>query len=98
MWWPRSATCSRRPKPQKRSSTDSFTVRARALLPVRLMRVAGHSMAPTLQAGALIAVDLRAFLRRAPRRGELVAMRPAAAGGRTLVKRLIGLPHERVQL
>ena len=34
---------------------------------------------------------------RDPQRGEMVAARPASLGGRAVVKRVAGLPHERVQ-
>ena len=37
-----------------------------------------------------------AYRFRDPRRGEIVAARPASAGGRAVVKRIAGLPLERV--
>ena len=64
----------------------------------RLMRVQGESMAPTLNPGELVVVRHRAYRARRPRRGELVAARPAACGGRALVKRIAGLPHEQVEI
>lgn len=60
------------------------------------MRVYGHSMAPLLQPGALVFVSERAFESRLPQRGDVVAVRPASLGGKALVKRVVGLPHERV--
>ena len=68
------------------------------MLPVRLMRVVGASMAPALRSGDLVLVSRTTYHRRPPRRGEVVAFRPAALGGRALVKRLAGLPHETVEL
>ena len=62
------------------------------------MRVVGHSMIPTLKPGDVIFVSATAYRRRPPRKGELVAVRPDALGGRALVKRLIGLPHEPVEV
>ena len=50
------------------------------------MRVVGESMSPTLAPGDLVVVDERAYRRRAPRPGELVVARPAALGGRVVVK------------
>lgn len=55
-------------------------------------------MAPALRPGCLVLVNPRAFSRRPPRRHELVAARPRALGGRAVVKRLVGLPGESVQL
>jgi signal peptidase I len=62
----------------------------------RVMRVYGHSMMPTLRPGGLVLVQEREFETRPPRRGEVVAATPAAFGGRPLVKRLAGLPHDRI--
>jgi type IV secretory pathway protease TraF len=62
------------------------------------MRVHGDSMAPSLTPGELIVVREGAFDRREPRRGELVASRPAALSGRATVKRIRGLPSERVSI
>ena len=63
----------------------------------RLMRITGRSMMPTLEPGELVVVDQRAYASRAPRRDEVVAARPRAFGGKALVKRLAGFPHERVE-
>lgn len=62
----------------------------------RLMRVQGHSMAPALHAGDLVYVGARAS--RPPRRGDIVAARPAQLGGPALVKRVAGLPQERFEI
>ena len=55
--------------------------------------VAGGSMRPTLEPGQRIAV---APLVRPPRRGDLVVVAPSA--GLEVVKRVVGLPGERVRL
>lgn len=55
-------------------------------------------MQPTLRAGEVVLIDERAYRRRPPRQGEVVAARPARLGGAALVKRLIGVPHERVDV
>ena len=60
---------------------------------MKLMRVQGRSMEPTLRPGALVLVDQRVYRRRSPRRGEIVVAR-LGASGRACVKRLIGLPHD----
>ena len=53
-------------------------------------------MLPLLRPGDLVVVQVSTYQERAPRRGEIVAARPAALGGRALVKRIAGLPHERL--
>lgn len=61
----------------------------------RLMRVYGHSMAPLLRPGELVVVgSVKAA--RPLQRGDVVAARPSAFGGKAFVKRIVGLPHERV--
>ena len=62
------------------------------------MRVTGQSMSPTLQPGDLVFVNTRAYHARPPRRGELVAARPSRFGGRALVKRIVGLPGEQLDV
>lgn len=64
----------------------------------RLMRVCGHSMEPTLRPGALVLVGGVAYKDWSPRHGDLVAARPSSLGGMTFVKRVVGLPGERVQV
>ncbi len=61
---------------------------------LRLMRVEGHSMAPLLNPGELVLIREEVFEPRPPQRGELVAARPSSLGGKAVVKRLAGLPHE----
>jgi signal peptidase I len=58
------------------------------------MLVQGESMLPTLRPGQRIAVGP---LRRPPARGDLVVLREPA-GGLEVVKRVVGLPGERVRL
>ena len=136
MWWQRSATCSRRPRPRRRNSSAGFgTHRAfvqratcnvkrtadespehvtrctlhepqgfdvitgslpRWLVPGRLMRVTGWSMAHTLRPGDLVWVGT--FRSSPPTLGELVAARPLRFGGRALVKRIAGVPHQQVHV
>jgi len=135
MWWAKSAICSARPKPPRRSrmfpaapapsgptgpaagqphasaagvpwpamvsppiplphsawGTPSRVTRrgARPIRPgLRLMRVVGQSMAPLLNHGELVLVHERAFERRSPCRGDLVAARPSSLGGKAVIKRL----------
>ena len=53
-------------------------------------------MAPTLGDGQVVVVSRHAYRRRKPRRGELVAARPRPLQGTAMVKRLAGLPHDRI--
>ena len=62
------------------------------------MRVHGTSMLPVLRPGDVILVQPSAFRRRAPRRGEVVVARPSSLGGRAIVKRVLGTPHEEVRV
>lgn len=62
---------------------------------VRPVRVQGISMAPTLSDGSLHAINLVAYRRSAPQRGDLVAV--AMPGGNAYyLKRVLALPGETV--
>ncbi len=62
--------------------------------------VVGRSMAPTLSDGDRLLVCRLAYRLRRPRRGEIVLLRRAAGGAHTpeSIKRIVGLPHEQVQI
>ena len=62
--------------------------------------VVGQSMHPTLRDGDRLLVSRMAYRRRRPRRGEIVLLRARAGGARNpeSIKRIVGLPHERVQV
>ena len=64
----------------------------------RLMRIYGESMRPQLNPGELVVVDERAYRLHPPHRGDMVAARPTALEGHALVKRLVGLPYDRIEL
>lgn len=65
---------------------------------LRPVRTHGVSMVPTIGDGELIFVNRLAYaFDRAPRRGDIVAIR--MAGPNVLyIKRVVGVPHERVAL
>jgi signal peptidase I len=68
----------------------------RGLARLEPVLVAGESMLPTLRPGQRVAVGP---LRRPPARGELVLLRrPGPGPPLELVKRVVGLPGERVRL
>lgn len=60
---------------------------------LRWVRVSGHSMEPTLRPGEHLLVDLRAYAREPPRRGDLVLVEPPGATFR-VVKRIAGVPGD----
>ena len=82
-----SASSSAKPKPQSRNNTGGRR---------RLLRIFGHSMSPLLNPGEMVVVVEGEFDSRPPRRDEIVAARPASLGGQAFVKRIAGLPSERV--
>ena len=61
------------------------------------MRIVGWSMSPTLRPGDVVFVKPSTG-RHVFRRGELVAVRSTDADGKTLIKRLAALPHERIDV
>jgi signal peptidase I len=61
------------------------------------LRAFGESMEPTYHQGQWLLVNRLAYRYRGPERGEVVAIR--LAGGRAaLVKRIVGLPGERLRV
>ena len=55
------------------------------------------SMYPTLAPGEYVLCDRFAYRKRAPARGDVVLAR-GLAGGATVVKRVVGVPGDRVEL
>ena len=62
------------------------------------LRIEGDSMSPTLTSGEVVFVRRRAYRSRMPRRGDVVVARPSALGRRRMIKRVIGLPNDRISL
>jgi signal peptidase I len=73
----------------------ALAVAARRLARLEPVLVEGDSMRPTLQPGQRLAVGP---LDRPPRRGDLVVVRREAPSTMEVVKRVVGLPGERVRL
>jgi len=65
------------------------------LVVFELPRVAGNDMAPTLQPGDLLLANR---LDTTPERGELVLLEHPRISGRLLLRRVVGLPGERVEV
>ena len=68
------------------------------LLTARRIRVEGDSMAPLYQGGQRYLVDRATYRFDLPKRGDAVVFRHPSAGEKILLKRIIGLPGERVSL
>jgi signal peptidase I len=74
--------------------STAYVVFGYMLIPVRGQ---GPSMWPTLSDGQFVLVNRLAYWRAEPRRGDVVAIR--VAGGHVMyIKRIIGLPGERVAI
>jgi signal peptidase I len=65
---------------------------------VEAFRVASGSMEPTLLGGDRILVDKIAYLLGTPRRGDVVVFRREGEDDRAYIKRVVGLPGERVRV
>jgi signal peptidase I len=78
--------------------TVAFVVLLAALVArerYQLAIVAGDSMLPNLRSGALLVVDKRAYQHDRPKRGDVVV---AQYSGGLVVKRIVGLPGEAVEV
>ncbi len=64
--------------------------------PLKLYRVPTGSMSPTLVPGDFFLVDTRSYGNRVPERGDVVVFE-SPRDGRTCVKRVVGLPGERIR-
>lgn len=60
--------------------------------------VRGQSMEPTFSSGDYLIVDQLSYYLRQPKRGEVVIFRNPQNKSQFYIKRLIGLPGERVQI
>ncbi len=62
------------------------------------VRVDGSSMIPTLQNGEFVLVNRMAYRLGQPQRGDIIVFRSINENGLDLIKRIIGLPGDRVQV
>ena len=65
---------------------------------VQNVQVRGTSMFPTLQNGEYILVDRLSYRLHSPERGDIIIFHPPVAPDEDYVKRVIGLPGDRVQV
>jgi signal peptidase I len=69
-----------------------------AILTSRALIVRGDSMLPSYGQGNVVLMSRRAFKGSGPARRDVVALRDPEGSGRLLLKRVIGLPGERIAL
>lgn len=65
------------------------------LIPIR---VSGFSMVPTFRDGKVTLVNHQAYRWARPKRGDVIAFRRPEEGNVILLKRIIGLPGERMRI
>ena len=73
----------------------SFVLFRFVLIPIR---VSGFSMFPTYKEGKVNVVNHLAYRWKKPQRGDVVALRIPEENNIVLLKRIVGLPGERVQV
>jgi signal peptidase I len=86
------------PAESRRSRRPPGRLSRRALRRLRRIRVLNASMYPLLHPGDEVLVDRRAFALRPPRRGEIALVESAALPAPLLLKLVVGLPGERVEV
>lgn len=65
---------------------------------VRFWQVSGPSMSPCVSSGEFVVVNTLAYRFGPPRRGDIVAFRHDGITPETYIKRVIGLPGDRVRV
>jgi len=61
-------------------------------------RVYGQSMQPNLQTNERLVIEKMSYRLHGPRRGDVVVLRDPSGGSELLIKRVVGLPGERVTI
>lgn len=82
------------------SATLQITVLAALALAffLRMPQVSGLSMAPHIDSGEIVLINTMAYRFRGPARSEIVAFRHDGPTSETFIKRVIGLPGDRVAI
>ena len=65
---------------------------------MRLPEVSGRSMEPLIRSGEYVLINTFAFRFGRPRRGEIVAFRHEGDAREGFIKRVIGLPGDRIRI
>jgi len=85
-----------------RDTLETLVLAAILFVAVRLTlqntRVDGHSMEPTLHDGQYLMVSKLAYRFGEPQRGDIIVFRSPQEDGKALIKRVVGLPGETVQI
>lgn len=64
---------------------------------VGIFRMPNHAMAPTIQKGDRVSVDLHAYAERDPESGDLVMFRPDETGDLKWIFRIAGVPGDVIE-
>jgi signal peptidase I len=75
-----------------------LAVIAFAVVGLRPGEVSGYSMEPRIDTGELVLINALAYRLGAPRRGDIVAFRHLRTGPSVYLKRVVGLPGDRVAI
>jgi signal peptidase I len=85
-----------------RDTLETLVLAAVLFIGVRLTlqntRVDGHSMEPTLHNGQYLMVNKLAYRFGEPHRGDIIVFRSPQEGNKALIKRVIGVPGDVVQI
>ena len=65
---------------------------------MRTPQVSGLSMAPHIASGEIVLIDTMAYRLHAPARGDIIAFRHDGATSEIFIKRIIGLPGDRIEI
>ncbi|HET9029210.1 MAG TPA: signal peptidase I [Candidatus Aquilonibacter sp.] len=65
---------------------------------VRMPQVSGLSMAPHISSGEYVVINTLAYRFATPARGDIVAFRHTADAPEVYIKRVIGLPGDRIRI
>jgi signal peptidase I len=65
---------------------------------MRTPQVSGLSMAPHIASGEIVLINTMAYRLRAPARGDIIAFRHDGPTQETFIKRVIGLPGDRIEI
>jgi signal peptidase I len=65
---------------------------------IRNFRIDGSSMEPNLQHGQLVVIARWCYWFRSPERGDIIVFHAPGSERRDLIKRVVGLPGEQIQI
>jgi signal peptidase I len=65
---------------------------------MRTPQVSGLSMAPHIASGEIVLINTMAYRLRAPARGDIIAFHHEGPTPETFIKRVIGLPGDRIEI